>query len=170
MALLAALAWCADRLYAALTRGSGPRGRRLDLRDAMRWGAGLAFLLTGTDHFLHDQTRYLPMIPEFFSAAALPLVWLTGAAEMAGAIGLLLPLRWNRALGWPAMRQTAGACLGVLLCFLVIANIHVAVQGSSVQGLPFGIWYFWLRPLFQPLIIAWVLFAAGILLPRQPGP
>ncbi|KAB7622660.1 DoxX family protein [Alkalilimnicola sp. S0819] len=139
----------------------GGRGR--DLRLAMRNGMAGGFLFTGIDHFVNDTSRYLPMMPEFFGSLSLPLVWFTGAAELAGAVGLLLPLAWYRRLGLPNLRYWAGIGLALLLSLMVIANINVAIRGSGVAGLEFGAWYFWLRPLFQPFIIAWALYAAGVL-------
>jgi hypothetical protein len=50
-----------------------------------------------------------------------------------------------------------------MLVFLVIANVNVAVKGGSVPGLSFGPEsYYWLRPLLQPVIIAWALYAGGV--------
>lgn len=132
------------------------------LRDAMRFGAVGAFLFTGVDHFISVDVRYLPMMPAFFGGLARPLVLVTGAAEIAGAIGLLVPLSAYRRLGLPNLRHAAGIALAVMLAFLVIANINVALKGVGVDGLPFARWYFWARPAFQPLIIIWVLYAAGV--------
>ena len=36
-----------------------------------------------------------------------------------------------------------------------------------MDGLAFGQWYFWLRPAFQPLIILWVLYSAGVIPGKQ---
>ncbi len=48
-----------------------------------------------------------------------------------------------------------------MLAFLVIANVNVALKGSTVQGLEFGKWYYWLRLLFQPIFMIWALFVSG---------
>ncbi len=157
MTSVAALAWL---LRAAFGAGK-------DLRTAMRLGAAAAFLFTGVDHFLSTETRYLPMMPGFFGDLRAPLIWLTGVAELAGAVGLLVPLGVYRRLKLPDLRYWAGIGLAVLLAFLVIANVHVAIQGGGVEGFAFGAWYFWLRPLFQPLIALWVLYAAGVI--RRDG-
>lgn len=156
MAGAAAIAW----LVSAVAR------RPLNMRDAMRIGAAAAFLFTGSDHFLNAQARYLPMMPAFFGALALPLVWFTGAAEIAGAVGLLVPLRIYERLGLPNLRYAAGVALAIMLAFLVIANINVALKGGGVSGLAFGDWYFRLRPLFQPFIIVCVLYASGAICRR----
>lgn len=144
----------------ALTRW-GPL--RFDLRDAMRWGMALGFLFTGVDHFANGQIRYVPMIPDLLQEHALAWVWFSGAAELAGATGLLVPKTVWRQLHIPRMRNVVAVCISVMLVGLVWANINVAIQGKSVQGLDFGAWYFWLRPAFQPVFIAWVLYACGVI-------
>ena len=127
------------------------------------------FLFTGIDHFLNTETRYIPMMPAFLGPWARELVWFTGAAEILGAIGLLLPVTlWSR-LGLPDLRRTAGLALSLLLAVMVIANVNVALQGAQVAGLPFGSWYYWLRPALQPLIILWALYASGVW-PRRSIP
>jgi multisubunit Na+/H+ antiporter MnhG subunit len=74
------------------------------------------------------------MLPAVLAEHALALVYLSGAAELAGAIGLVLPPATYRRLGLPNLRKWAGIGLAVLLVFLVVANANVAVKGSGVQG------------------------------------
>lgn len=140
-------------------------GDRRDMRMAMRHGMAGGFLFTGVDHFLHGQDRYVPMMPELLSPWAMELVWFTGAAEIAGAIGLVLPLGLYSRLGLPNLRYWAGLCIAVMLAFLVIANINVALQGARYSGVADALpgWYYWLRPALQPLIITWALYAAGVI-------
>jgi uncharacterized membrane protein len=130
---------------------------------AMRHGMAGGFTFTGIDHFVHARNRYVPMLPDVLAEYALALVYMSGAAELAGAIGLVLPLATYRQLDLPNLRKWAGIGLALLLVFLVLANVNVAVKGSGVQGLEFGAWYYWLRLLFQPIFILWALFVAGIL-------
>lgn len=157
MASVAAVTWV---LRAVLGRGIG---RGSDLRTAMRIGAAGAFLFTGVDHFVSGETRYLGMMPAFFGDLRMPLIWFTGVAELAGAVGLLVPLRVFRVLKLPNLRRWAGIGLAILLAFLVIANVHVAIEGGGVEGFAFGAWYFWVRPFFQPLIALWVLYGAEVI-------
>jgi uncharacterized membrane protein len=129
----------------------------------MRFGAAGAFPFTGTDHFMSAQSRYLPMMPDFFGSASLPLIRFTGAAEIAVAIALLVPLGLYARMKLPNLRYWAGIGLAVMLAFLVIANVNVAIEGTGVAGISAGEWYFWTRPLFQPVIMLWVLYAAGVI-------
>jgi uncharacterized membrane protein len=146
------LAWALSHLFR----------QPLDVRGAMRWGMGLGFLFTGVDHFVSGATRYAPMMPSALAAHALTWVYVTGVAELAGGIGLIVPLAIYRRLGLPNLQRQAGIWLAVLLVCVVAANINVAIQGQSVQGLDFGAWYFWIRPLFQPVFIAWALYCVGV--------
>ena len=141
-------------------------GDRSDYRIALRHGMAGGFIFTGLDHFL-TPSRYVAMLPDFLSAYAVPLVYLSGAAELVGAIGLLIPLAVYRRLRLPNLRRWAGIGLALLLSVIVIANFNVAVQGTQVQGLAFGRWYYWFRLLLQPLFIAWALFVGGVLRPRR---
>lgn len=155
----AALSWLLGRLA----------GVRLDLRTAMRCGMGLGFVFTGVDHFLNAELRYLPMIPEFLAYQGLFWVYFTGAAELAGGLAFLVPTRVLVALRMPWLHGLAGAGLALLLVCVVVANIHVALQGQQVQGLPFGAWYYWVRPLFQPVFVAWALYSGGVWPGAWPG-
>jgi uncharacterized membrane protein len=136
-------------------------GDRRDYRLAMRHGLAGGFTFTGMDHFASAESRYLPMIPDFLAEYGLALVYFTGAAELAGAIGLVLPLALYRRLGLPNLRKWAGLGLAVMLALLVVANFNVALKGATVQGLEFGAWYYWLRPFMQPVFILWALFVSG---------
>jgi uncharacterized membrane protein len=137
-------------------------GDRRDLRAALRHGLAGGFMFTGVDHFVHTETRYVPMMPPLLGSIATELVYVTGAAELLGALGLVVPLAVYRRLGLPNLRWWAGIGLTLLLASVVIANINVALQGSQVEGLELGTWYVWVRPLLQPVIMAWALYAGGI--------
>lgn len=146
------LAWSVSRLC----------GRPLGLRSAMRWGMGLGFIVTGVDHFVSAASRYAPMIPDALAAHAMVWVYLTGMAELAGGLALVVPVALSRRLGWPRLRRHAGIALAALLTCVVVANVNVALKGQQVEGLAFGAWYYWIRPLFQPVFIAWVLWCTAV--------
>ncbi len=145
-------------------------GNRRDYRMALRHGIAGGFAFTGIDHFVNAETRYVPMMPDALADYALPLVYFTGVAELAGAIGLVIPPAAYKRLGLPNLRKWAGIGLAVMLALLVIANINVALKGSSVQGLEFGAWYYRVRPLFQPLFILWALYVSGVVWDRRSDP
>lgn len=144
-------------------------GPRRDWRMPMRHGMAAVFLYTGVDHFLSLESRYLPMIPPYLADVDVELVLVSGALELAGAVGLLLPLAAWRRLGLPSLRAAAGVGLAMLLSVMVVANGHVATVGGTVPGLPDSPLYYATRPFFQPLILLWTLVCSGAVWPPRPG-
>lgn len=130
-----------------------PLARRPALATARQRAAvaaGFFFIVAGALHFLMPQT-YLKMMPP-----ALPyplfLVYLSGACEMLGGAGLLIP---------PTRRAAAWGLILLLLAVLP-ANVHVAMADVPLEALPYPRWYFWLRTPFQAVYLAWVAWAGGL--------
>ena len=144
-------------------------GPRRDWRMPMRHGMAAVFLYTGVDHYLSLESRYLPMIPPYLADFGTELVLVSGALEVAGAVGLVLPLAVWRRLGLPNLRAAAGVGLAMLLTAMVVSNAHVAEVGASVPGLPDNRLYYATRPLFQPFIVLWALVCSeAVWPPRRP--
>jgi uncharacterized membrane protein len=122
-----------------------------DWRAAMRLGLALALIFTGIDHLVTPE-RYLPMMPGFVPFPA-QVVLFTGLCEIAGAIGLM----------HPRLRRLAGVMLAIYFVCVFPANIKNAIEGLAVGGLPSAGWYYWVRLLFQPLVIWWALYASAII-------
>jgi uncharacterized membrane protein len=122
-----------------------------DTRVRMRVALSLALLFFGTDHII-NVWRYLPMMPDFVPIPD-DVVVFTGLCEIAGATGLLVP----------RVRSLAGIMLAIYFAAVFPANIKNAIDGLSVDGLPGGGWYYWVRLLFQPLAIWWSLYAAEVI-------
>jgi uncharacterized membrane protein len=123
----------------------------LDWRACMRWGLALPLLFAGSDHVINSD-RYLPMMPAFVPRPA-EIVLFTGLCEIAGGIGLLVA----------KVRRLAAIMLAIYFVCVFPANIKNAVEGVSVQGLPSAGWYYWIRLLFQPIVIWWALYAGGLI-------
>jgi uncharacterized membrane protein len=106
---------------------------------------GSLYLTTGTLHFLHTQT-YLAIMPPYLPAHR-ALIYLSGAAEIAGGLGILTPI--------PAIRRTAAWGLVALLIAVMPANIYMVTNHANFPTIP--LWALWLRlPLQLPLIYwAW---------------
>lgn len=117
----------------------------------MRVAMALALVLVGFDHWANP-ARYLAMMPPWVPLH-LELVLFTGAAEIAGAIGLL----------WARTRRLTGFMLALYFVCVFPANIHNAWNGLAVEGLPQADWYYWFRLPFQPLAIWWALYAAELI-------
>ena len=76
------------------------------------------------------------------------LVYLSGAAEIAGGVGLLVP----------RLRRAAGIGLLLLLVAVFPANIYMAVADVSLPNTHVPQWALWLRLPFQFAFMAWVWF------------
>ena len=100
-------------------------------------------------HFVSPEP-FLRMMP-----AALPwhlgLVYVSGAAEILGGIGLLIP-KTRRAAAW-----------GLLLLLVAVfpANINMAVNEIYLDGMPHEPWILWARLPLQ-LVGAAVIYWVGI--------
>jgi uncharacterized membrane protein len=107
---------------------------------------GLLFLVTGTLHFVHPEF-YTSIVPPQFGHADL-LVAISGAAELAGGLGLLIP----------ATRSAAGIGLIVLLLAVWPANWYMALAAGRFAAVA-PAWVIWLRVPLQLLLIWWVAIA-----------
>lgn len=105
----------------------------------------IGFIAAGINHFRAPDI-YLGVIPPWLPWPKV-LNLISGAAEIAGGIGVLLP----------ATRRAAGWGLIALLVAVFPANIQMVVNGFPGTDLP--VWVLWARLPFQPLLIAWVWWA-----------
>jgi uncharacterized membrane protein len=110
-----------------------------------RFLMGLLYLTTGILHFVHTQT-YLAIMPPYIPAHR-ELVFLSGAAEIAGGLGILTPI--------PTIRRAAAWGLVALLIAVMPANIYMVTNHANFPTIP--LWAVWARlPLQLPLIYwAW---------------
>jgi uncharacterized membrane protein len=113
-------------------------------RKLARSSLAVFFIVAGTLHFVVPG-YYRGIVPSYLPFPA-TLVAVSGAAEIAGGAGLLLP--------W--LRQAAGIGLIVLLIVLLPANVEM-LQSSRATG---GPWWqellLWLRLPFQAVLAWWV--------------
>lgn len=106
------------------------------------------FVVAGSLHFLISHV-YLMIMPPYLPWH-LPLVYISGAAEFLGGVGLLIP----------ATRQVAAWGLAALLIAVLPANIYMATSHFPAPGLLGESWAQWLRiPLQFPMI--WCVLRAG---------
>lgn len=106
---------------------------------ALRGGLAAMFLLTGVSHFIGMREQMITMVPDFVPAPELAVA-LTGLAEVAGAIGLLVP----------RLAGLAAAGLTLLLIGVFPANIALALSGAP---LPWHDQLLW-RSLMQVVFLA----------------
>jgi uncharacterized membrane protein len=106
----------------------------------------LLFLVSGTLHFARP-SLYLSIIPPQLGHAHL-LVAISGAAELAGGLGLLIP----------ATRNAAAVGLIALLLAVWPANIYMALAAKQFAAVA-PAWVIWLRVPLQLPLIWWVAIA-----------
>lgn len=120
---------------------------QLQLREAARLGMSAAMVVAGIAHWVRP-LPFLQHLPPWVPAPE-PLISVTGAAEVALGLALLLPQPW---------RWRTGMALAAYLVAVFPGNVYVAVAGVDVDGQPGGI-YPWLRLPFQVIFIAWAVWS-----------
>jgi uncharacterized membrane protein len=116
----------------------------------------LFFIVSGANHFL-SPNFYLAVMPSYLPWHA-QLVAISGAAEIAGGLGVFLP----------QTRRLAGWGLIALLIAVFPANIQAISTGMVVAGHAIPAWMLWLRLPLQVVVLIWVYCTCLSLLERQP--
>ena len=132
-----------------LLRGLGSLGiRRLSSwREAGLVAVAITFVFTGATHFTGMKHDYAAMLPGPLSGN-LGIIYLTGALQIAGAVGLLVS----------RTRRLAGICLVLLLVAMFPANVYAALNGVPFRGEPST--PLWLRTPIQLFFIGMVLWTS----------
>ncbi len=117
----------------AADAGRGRRSRML---------LGLAFVGAGANHFAMPRA-YEAIVPPSMKKRAGGLVAISGVAEIAGGLGVLLP--WTR--------RAAGLGLIALLAAVFPANLHMAREPERFSRIPR--WALYARLPLQPLMMWW---------------
>lgn len=102
------------------------------------------FLVAGALHFAVPGP-YRGVVPAWLPRADL-LVAVSGAAELAGGAGLLMP-KWRRAAGWGLL---------LLLAAVFPANVEMLRLGRARGVSGWAETLLWVRLPLQALLMAWV--------------
>src|SRR5919112_2821966 len=132
-----------------LLRGIGLLGvRRLSSwREAGLLAVAIMFFFTGVTHFTDMKYDYAAMLPGF-APMKVSIIYLTGALQILGAIGLLIP----------RTRRLAGICLALLLVAMFPGNVYAALNDIPFRGeAPTPLW---LRTPIQLFFIGMVLWTS----------
>lgn len=100
------------------------------------------FLFTAVSHFAPMRRDLIAMVPRRLPRPDL-LVFVTGVAELAGAVGLM----------YPPTRFWAACGLMILMALMFPANISASRRGTEIRGRRATA--LWLRAPMQVLFIAW---------------
>ncbi len=104
---------------------------------------GLLFVAAGTLHFIVPAV-YLRIMPPFLPWP-LVLVYVSGAAEMMGGVGLFVP----------RVRRAAAGGLVALLIAVWPANVYMAMVHLAAPGILGERWAQWVRVPLQLPLIGW---------------
>ena len=120
-------------------------------RTALLWLLAAIYVPFGCLHLVAPQSMLAIMPPPL--PFKLQLILFTGACEIAGGIGLLIP----------RTRRPAAIWLAIYAVCVWPANIYQALWGVHVPPLPDSWWYHGPRLAFQPVLVWLPLLAAGII-------
>jgi uncharacterized membrane protein len=107
----------------------------------------LSFVGAGLLHFIKVEF-FMSIMPDYFPWHR-TLVWISGIAEMAGGVGMLIP----------SVRIWAVYGLIALLLAVFPANIDMAAKAYRKKGLTAYTWLLLLRLPLQFVLIYWVWWA-----------
>ncbi len=102
---------------------------------------GALYLVAGAGHFILTRV-YVGIMPDYLPAHR-ELVLLSGAAEMAGGLGVLLP--WTR-------RAAAWGIIALLVAVMP-ANVWMVQHPERWPGIP--LWALWVRLPLQGVLVWW---------------
>ena len=110
---------------------------------------GIAFVLVGIEHFREPQ-KFVEIVPPYFPFA-LFLVYLTGAMEIAGGLGVI----------YPETRMIAGRALALFLIVVYPANLYMWTNDVPFNGTRLPTNGHLIRLVTQVLLIIGALGLAG---------
>jgi uncharacterized membrane protein len=114
------------------------------------WIAAAGYMFTGTLHFLKPGP-YLKIMPPYVPWH-LAMVYISGAAEFAGGLGLLIP----------PVRRAAAWGLVALLVAVFPANVYMATNPVEAGAASIPVVALYVRLAIQPLLIWWVLWCTSV--------
>jgi uncharacterized membrane protein len=106
---------------------------------------GIGFITTGVLHFTHTRA-YEQIMPDYVPRHR-ESVLVSGVAEIAGGVGVLVPRSRPLARWW----------LLALLAAVFPANLHMALNPETYRRIP--PWALWARLPFQG-VFAWLVWRA----------
>lgn len=118
------------------------------IRVGLRIVLAVFYLGAGILH-LKSPRGFLAITPDWVPFPEI-VIGFTGIAEIAGAIGLMIP----------ALRKWAAIGLALYALCVWPANFNHAINGISLGGEPLGWWYHGPRLAFQPVLI-WLALWVG---------
>ncbi|RKF18187.1 hypothetical protein D6851_15325 [Altericroceibacterium spongiae] len=123
-------------------------------RTIARWLLAIAYLLAGYLHVTMP-APFLSITPDWVPFPAYVIYW-TGMAEVAGAVGLLQPFG-------PRLRQAAGIGLALYALCVWPANINHFAMDMARTDNGLGLAYHVPRMILQPVLIWLALWVGNVI-------
>ena len=117
-------------------------GGQANARRRSRGALALFFIAAGSNHFVMP-SAYRPIVPPSLQRDAKLIVEVSGMAEIAGGLAVLLP----------GARRAAGVYLIALLALVFPANLYMARAPERFRRIPR--WALYARLPLQPLMMWW---------------
>lgn len=102
----------------------------------------LFFIGGGVNHFVQPRP-YEKIVPPWLQSEAKRVVLISGVAEIAGGVGVLVP----------GLRRLSGIGLIALLAAVFPSNLYMAQEPESFKAIPR--WALYARLPLQPLMMLW---------------
>ncbi len=118
-------------------------------QNVLRGALAAVFTLAGTVHLIRP-SLYLPIMPPVLPYKS-ELILVSGVAEIAGGVGLLIN----------PVRRAAAYGLIVLLVAIFPANIQMLLNGFESDAPPLILVLLLARLPLQPLLV-WLVYRAGV--------
>lgn len=126
------------------------------IRKLFRLLLAILYFIAGVAH-IQSPGGFLAITPDWVPFPE-QVILLTGVAEIAGAIGLLIPPKLI-----PHIRYAAGIGLALYALCVFPANINHAINNIAIGGETASWTYHGPRLLFQPVFIWWALIAGNVI-------
>ena len=109
-----------------------------------RWLLAALFITAGVLHFVRTDV-FVSIVPPYLPTPEL-LVYISGAFEIIGGLGLLIP-KFRRM-----------ACWGLILLLIAVfpANVYMATDPDKFVNAGIPLWAIYLRLPFQGVLMLWV--------------
>jgi len=119
------------------------------MRRLLAYVAAFFYVGAGAMHFLRP-APYLKIMPAYVPWHV-AMVYISGAAEIAGGLGLFIPM----------LRRAAAWGLVALLIAVFPANVNMAMHDIQVTQTPVSAALLWARLPLQGLLIWWLLWCTS---------